>query len=175
MSLSRTEQRKRPPIMTGRKWTLLIVGFLVFVCVVFVVYVKSAGADYQNEKDDAIRLAKKEAGIVKSTGAVKHVWDESVWVVTGKDADGVKWFVWERQDGVVKEKADDGLSEASVKQRFVEEHPGKAIVRVLPGWFEGQPVWEIRYVSDPDTERQAIEFYSFKDGTELETYDLPGK
>lgn len=175
MSLSRAEERKRPSIMTGRRWTMLILGFLVFVCVIFVLYVKSAAADYQNEKDDAIRLAKKEAGIVKQTDAVKHVWDESVWVVTGKDADGVKWFVWERQSGIVKEKADDGLSEAVVKQRFAEEHPGKKIVRVIPGWFENQPAWEIRYVSDPATERQAIDFYSFLDGTLLKTYDLPGK
>lgn len=175
MSLSRAEERKRAPVMTARRWTLLILGFLVFVCVVFVLYVKSAGADYQNEKDDAIRLAKKEAGIVKTTDAIKHVWDESVWIVTGKDSDGVKWFVWERQEGIVREKADDGLSEAEVKQKFRQENPGKQIVRVLPGWFENQPAWEIRYVSDPDTERQTIDFYAFKDGTKLKSYDLPGK
>ena len=175
MSLSRAEERKRPPIMTGRRWTLLILGFLVFVIVIFVIYVQSAGAGYRNEKDDAIRLAKKEAGIAKTTDAVKHVWDESVWVVTGKDADGVKWIVWERQAGIVKEKEDDGLNEAAAKRRFAEEHPGQQIVRVLPGWFENQPAWEIRYVSDPESERQAIDFYAFKDGTKLKTYDLPGK
>ncbi|CAM3946010.1 DUF5590 domain-containing protein [Cohnella lubricantis] len=175
MSLSRMEERRRDPVMSARRWTLLILGFLVFLCVIFVIYIKSAGADYQNEKNGAIRLAKQEAGIVKPAEAVKHVWEESVWVVSGKDADGVKWFVWERQDGLVKERADDGLSEDEAKQRFTEEHPGKQIVRVMPGWFENQPAWEIRYISDPETERQAIDFYAFKDGMKLKTYDLPGK
>lgn len=175
MSLSRAEERKRASFMTVSRWIWLIVCFLVFVCVFFVVYVKTAVSDYDDERNAAIRQAKKEAGIAQTIDAVKHVWDESVWVVTGKDESGVKWFVWERKDGIVKEKAEDGLSSDDIAGRFKEAHPETDVVRVLPGWFENQPAWEIRYVIDAASERQAIDFYAFRDGTKLKTYDLPGK
>ncbi|WP_027093607.1 DUF5590 domain-containing protein [Cohnella thermotolerans] len=175
MRLSRAESHKRAPVMSVRRWIWLSVCFVLFVCVAFVLYIRSVNADYESERTEAIRLAKSEAGMKETLDAVKHVWDESVWVVIGKDADGVKWYVWERADGIVKEKADDGLSREQIVDRFNADHPGQEIVRILPGWFQGQPAWEVRYVSDPSTKREAIDFYSFKDGTKLKTYDLPGK
>jgi len=175
MSLSRSENRKRAPLMTPGRWILLIAGFLLFAAVWFVLYVRTADADYQSEENRAIKLAKQEAGLKSASEAYKHVWEETVWVVVGKDAEGVKWFVWEKQDGIVKEREDDGESKDEIADRFGVEHPGKKIVRLMPGWFQGQPAWEIRYVADPSNGRQAIDFYSFKEGSKLKTYDLPGK
>jgi len=174
MSLSRLE-RSRSAIPVWR-WVWLAVLFAALVFLSFALYVRSAEADYRAGETKAIQLAKQTAGLKKTEDAVKHVWDDTVWVVIGKDADGNEMFVWELPDGsVVKEMAADGLTEAAMAARFREQSGGKRILRMLPGWFQGQPVWEIRYESDPKTDRQAIDFYAFKDGTKLKTYDLPGK
>ncbi|CAI6081040.1 DUF5590 domain-containing protein [Cohnella sp. JJ-181] len=174
MTPSRISERRRHSAWTGWRLTLVIAGFLVFVAVVFAVFVRSADADYRGEERSAIARAKQEAGLTEIEGASKHVWEESVWVVRGKDAAATEWFVWLREDGSVKEKAEDGLDEAAAAARFQADHPGKKIVRQLPGWFAGQPAWEIRYIDDPASKRQAILFYSFKDGSQLKTYSLIG-
>lgn len=172
MTPSRTAARKRPTAWSGWRLAIVIVGFLVFVAVVFALYVRSADGDYRGEQRTAIDRAKREAGLVSVQSASKHVWQESVWVVQGKDASGEDWFVWLRDAGIVKEKASDGLTEERAEAAFAAAHPGKKIVRMLPGWFADQPAWEIRYIDDEETSRQAILFLSFKDGTELKAYNL---
>ncbi|MFC3801347.1 DUF5590 domain-containing protein [Cohnella sp. GCM10012308] len=172
MTPSRIAERRRQSAWTGWRLTLIVLGFLVFVAVVFVVYIRSADAEYRGEERAAVAKAKQEAGLIKIGNVSKHVWDDSVWVVEGKDASDTDWFVWLRQDGSIKEKSGDGYSEEGIRDRFNSDHPGKKIVRLLPGWFSGQPAWEIRYIDDPDSKRQAIVFYSFKDGNALRTYNL---
>lgn len=174
MTPSRISERRRQSAWTGWRLALIIAGFIVFLAVVFAVYVRSADAEYRGEERSAIGRAKQEAGLVKVDRATKHVWEDSVWVVEGKDAANAEWFVWLRKDGVTKEKAGDGLGEAQVRNLFEASRPGKKVVRLLPGWFAGQPAWELRYIDDPAAKRQAILFYSFKDGTELKTYNLIG-
>jgi uncharacterized protein YpmB len=175
MTPSRSDAyRRRSPLTPGR-WALLIGGFLLFLLVLFVVTVRNADADYRRDEARAVATAKTEAGLKRIGSVSMHVWDETVWVVTGKDAEGVEWIVWERASGLVKEKLEDGLSEKRIRELFASQHPGSDIVRLLPGWFDNQPAWEIRYVADPDTGRQSIDFYAFKDGTKLKTYDLPGR
>ncbi|MEK0314080.1 cell wall elongation regulator TseB-like domain-containing protein [Cohnella sp. 56] len=157
---------------TGWRLATIIAGFIVFVAVLFALYVRSADEDYRRESHDAIARAKQEAGLTKIEAATKHVWEQSVWVVEGRDGTNTEWFVWLRDDGTVKEKASDGLTQSEAEQRFESGHPGKKIVRTLPGWFSGQPAWEIRYIDDAKEARQAIVFLSFKDGSELKSYNL---
>ncbi|SFB17589.1 Uncharacterized protein YpmB [Cohnella sp. OV330] len=172
MTPSRISERRRHSAWTGWRLTLIALGFLVFIAVVFVVYIRSADAGYRGEERAAVSRAKQEAGLTEVDAVSKHVWDDSVWVVEGKDASDTDWFVWLREDGAVKEKVADGYGEDGIRSRFNADHPGKKIARLLPGWFSGQPAWEIRYIDDPGTKRQAIVFYSFKNGSELRTYNL---
>ncbi|RUS48215.1 DUF5590 domain-containing protein [Cohnella sp. AR92] len=177
MSLSRLENRRSSKAIPPWRWVLLIVGFLLFICVAFYLYVQSADSQYTSDERKAIRLAKTDAGLKEIDGTYKHVWEETVWVVAGTDAQGEEWMVWERQgeEGIVKEKLSSGYDEDQIVSLFRKDHPNNRIVRVLPGWFQNQPAWEIRYVNDPSTKRQAIDFYQFKSGELLKTYDLPGK
>jgi uncharacterized protein YpmB len=176
MSLSRSENRRRSSSFPVVRWIIVAVLFVVLVFISFVLYVRSADAGYRAEESQAIRTAKQEAGLKKTEDAVKHVWDDTVWVVIGKDTDGDECLIWELPDGtVVKKKAAEGLTKSQAISRFRENSGDKKIVRIMPGWFQNEPVWEIRFVSDPAADRQTIVFYSFEDGTKLKTYDLPGK
>ncbi|MBB6674092.1 cell wall elongation regulator TseB-like domain-containing protein [Cohnella nanjingensis] len=175
MSLSRTKQR-RTPFLSPVRWVLLVASFLLFVAVCLAIYVRNADSAYRNASHAAMATAKREAGLTSIDEVDKHVWEEIVWVVHGKDQAGVSWFVWERESGgVVKEQASAGVGRKEIENRFETGHPGKPIVRLLPGWFANQPAWELRYVDDAELEREAIDFYAFKDGALLGTYDLPGK
>lgn len=173
MSLSRAESRQRPRSGAFLRWGVAVVLCVICASFVSVLFVRSADTDYRNEENQAIRLAMAQGGLTEVDRAALHTWSEPVWVVTGRDQDGQEWMLWERKDGIVKEKTADGFTESRIRERFDSDRPSAVMLRMLPGWFADQPVWEFRYEKAPKSGRQAIDFYSFKDGKLLQTYDLP--
>jgi len=171
MSLSRSEGKRKLPTLSLAKWLFLITGFVVFLAVCFVLYVRTADADYRNAENHAIRIAKEQGGLTEIGESVRHTWIETVWIVSGKDADGADWMIFERQDGLVREKIGENLSKSQMLAKFAEEHAGEPI-RIIPGWFNDQPAWEIRYWNEKSEEHQTLDFYSFKDGSLLKRYVL---
>ncbi|MFC4302881.1 DUF5590 domain-containing protein [Cohnella boryungensis] len=171
MSAVRGEGKRFFPSLTRGKWIILIAGFVLFVLVSFVLYVRTADSEYRKEENKAVRLAKEQGGLTEVTEAVSHTWEETVWVVTGKDAEGQSWMVFEHKDGVLRAKLDDNLSREQMLDLFARDHEGKPI-RMMPGWFNGQPAWEIRYWNDAGEEHQSLSFYALADGSMLKTYTL---
>lgn len=172
MNLSRSEKERKLPSLSLYRWVILITGFIVFVAVSFFLYIRSADSDHRNAQNNAIEIAYKQGGLEEVSEAVIHTWDETVWVVTGKDSEGETWMLWERKDELVKQKVSENISKERMLKKFSEEHAGLKPIRVLPGWFKGQPVWEIRYWNETSKESQSIDFYSLHDGTMLKTYML---
>jgi uncharacterized protein YpmB len=175
MSPSRAESRSRLASMSIGRWIFVIAGFLLFLAVLFMIYIRSVDSGYRGEQKRAMALAQSQAGLTRIDGAVQYTWEETVWVVRGRDRDKQSWIVWERKDGLVKEKESDNFSMTQMRDRFAAEHPSAKSIRILPGWFNNQPVWEIRYDDRASSTRHpSISFYSFKDGSLLNTYVLPG-
>ncbi|WEK55737.1 MAG: hypothetical protein P0Y55_06740 [Candidatus Cohnella colombiensis] len=172
MNLSRSESFRRIPSISLRRWIIIIVGFIVFVGVSFVLYIRSADSVHRQEEKHAIRIAEQQAAFAEVKDATVHIWEEKMWIVRGLDAEGVEWMLWERQDELVKLKVSDNFSERQMLDKFVQEHSGKEPIQLIPGWFQDQPVWEVRYWNEVGERHQAIDFYSFKDGTKLKTYEL---
>lgn len=174
MNLSRRESRRRMPVITWRLWAWLAFWCLVLLVALLLVLVRVAGSSYAGEEREAVRRALQNAGLVDVEWAFKHVWDEKVWVFLGTDAEGVSWMVWESPDGYVRERVADIVTEDELRTRLAEDDPQRRIERIVPGWFRGEPVWEVRYWPHPDAENQAIDFYSVRDGAKRKTYELPG-
>jgi uncharacterized protein YpmB len=173
MNLSRSTRERGMPSISFIRWSIIILGFLVFVAVSLVLYIRSADSGYRSSESTAIRIAKNQADLAEISEVDLHTWEDTVWVVTGKDAAGETWMVWELKDRIVKLKVKDYLSEKQIIGKFSADHNGKTSIRVLPGWFQGKPIWEIRYWDDESVKQyQSIDFYSFEDGTQLKTYRL---
>ncbi|QJD82461.1 cell wall elongation regulator TseB-like domain-containing protein [Cohnella herbarum] len=171
MNLSRSEgQRKMPSLSLGR-WLIVLAGFIVFVLVSAVLFVRSADSEYRSAEKQAIRIAKAQGGLAEVDEAVSHTWDETVWVVTGKDSEGTEWMIWERKDELIKKKISENISEQQMLAKFAEEHSGTPI-RIIPGWFMNGPAWEVRYWNEKSQEHQSLDFFSFQDGKLLKTYVL---
>ena len=177
MSLSRSESFRKPVrALSVRNGIIIGAGLLLFLAVGAVLSVRTADADYRRDERQAHALAKREAGLIEIRESVHYTWEESMWILRGRDAEGVEWYVWQRADGIVKEKASDVLGEADALRLFREQRPDADVIRVLPGWFQNEPAWEIRYkqIKGPNTRGQAVDFYAFRGGGRLKTYDLPG-
>jgi uncharacterized protein YpmB len=173
MNLSRSQNLRRIPSISRTRWLVLLCGFALFVIVCFVLFIRSADSNHRDAEIKAMRIAKQYVDFSHIDYAVTHSWDETVWVVKGKDSQGEQWMVFERKEEVVKLKLSENTSEKQIRQHFSDEHAGLKPIRVLPGWFQGQPVWEIRYWSQNGSKHQAYDFYSLKDGARIKTYDLP--
>jgi uncharacterized protein YpmB len=174
MTPSRTESRRRLPFMSFSRWLAAIASLIVLAALAVVLYVRSAEAGYRAEERAAVRLAEAQAGLTEIERVETYTWSETLWVVQGKDREGTDWFVWEREGGIEKMKLSEGWSEDRIREQFAASRPSATVIRVLPGWAFDQPVWEIRYKRTPDASRQCIDFYSFRDGTLMKTYDLAG-
>ncbi len=172
MNLSRSEGQRKMPSLSRTRWIIILTGFILFVVVSLVLYVRSADSDYRQAENRAIRIAKEQGSLTEVTEAVSHTWDETVWVVTGKDAEDQIWMVWERQDELIRKKVSDNMSQQQMLEKFTGEHAGRTPIRIIPGWFKGQPAWEIRYWTDESKQHQSLDFYSFMDGSVLKTYVL---
>jgi uncharacterized protein YpmB len=173
MNLSRSESFRRIPRISWLRWMIIIVGFIIFLLVSIVLYVRSADSDYRQAERRAISIAKQQGGLVTIDSAELHAWDEKVWVVTGDDTQGETWMIWERQTELIKLNVSENVSKSRMLNMFAESHGGEKPNRILPGWFQGSPVWEIRYWSETGKRHEAIDFYAFKDGSKLTTYELP--
>lgn len=171
-SRKRTEFRRFR--LSRVRWIILACSFVLFVLVSFYLYVRAADTDHRRGEKQAMRLAKAESGVHEVTGAYDHTWDEKVWVVAGKDAEGKAMMVWQLSTGPLVLKEGEFVDENAMRAQFAASHEGRPPIRMLPGWFQGEPVWELRYWKDDDRRRQAIDFYSARDGKWLKTYELPG-
>jgi uncharacterized protein YpmB len=173
MTLSRSESFRRIPRISWSRWLIIIFGFIVFVIVSAVLYVRDADSNYRAAEHRAVRIAKQQAELTDIDRADLHTWEENVWIVTGKDAKGEAWMVWERPSGLLKYKISENFSKSQMLSKFKAEHNGVEPNRILPAWYQGVPAWEIRYNSNNGGQHEAIDFYAFKDGMKLITFDLP--
>lgn len=172
MSLSRSETLRKIPRISWGRWLVVFAGFVVFVLVCFVLYIRSADADYRRAETRAIAYAKQQGGLTDIDAVDLHTWEENAWIVTGKDADGEQWMIWVRQSDYVKLKVSENVSKARMIGIFTAAHGGEKPIRILPAWFQDAPAWEVRYWNDAGVRHEAIDFYSFKDGSKLKTYEL---
>ncbi|KAF9122429.1 hypothetical protein BGX30_002016, partial [Mortierella sp. GBA39] len=116
--------------------------------------------DQWSEKDTAIAKAKQEAGIVSVTDAQKSVWDQNsiYWVVEGTNKTGQEVMVWvqftdqgkpkEGQNTVHQELLSSGMSKEKMKAKIKSSIPGIKDMRLVPGVYNGEYVWQLFYKVD---------------------------
>lgn len=126
-------------------------------------------------RDRAARLALSETPV--ETIDKKYVFngETSYHVIIGKDKDGREWIVWvDEEGGVLTAATDEGVSEQEVRKLLRQRRPDAEVIRIVPGFKDGETVWEVYYrqrEQDGGT-RRYYDYYRFRDGEWLETYTL---
>lgn len=156
------------------KWVLL--SFIILALILlglyrFYLYVYED--TWQAEKL-AVQRAKSETTLVKSDEVWKSVWDKVCWVVEGQNEDGEQVMVWLPEDGQAEVKLlSEGVSESQVRSIIKEELPDSTIVRLMPGIYENEYVWQVFY---KEKAHHYYKFYRFSDGKPLdEVFTLPNR
>ncbi|ANE47932.1 hypothetical protein SY83_18370 [Paenibacillus swuensis] len=131
--------------------------------------------DHWTERHAAVETALKEAGITEVDQANPYIWDDSYYVVSGKNKAGVEVMTWIPEDGkeVETREMSDGVSKERIAALTKERSPDAEILRILPGKMKGAPIWEVFYTKvDGSEERHFYDFYQWKDGRYIVTYNM---
>lgn len=156
------------------KWILIAIMAIVLVLFGLYRYYVYVQADTWKEEDAAILRAKQEAGLVKTTGTSKSVWDNVCWVVEGKNANGEDIMVWLEKDKKPHvELMKNGYSKDKMEQTLEQTMPDADIVRLLPGVYEGQYVWQLYY---KQKDHYYYQFFRFTDGQPVsDEFTIPNR
>ncbi|NGZ74281.1 DUF5590 domain-containing protein [Saccharibacillus alkalitolerans] len=134
------------------------------------------------ERSAAISSARAQAQLTEVERADKWVWgDNSIfWVVQGTTVSGEEEYVWLKytSEGTPVEGKNafrtlplaGTVSRDDMKSRFEAESPDADLVRMLPGIYNNQYVWQVFYEQGG---KHFYRFYNLKDGSAIgSAYEL---
>ncbi|REK77212.1 hypothetical protein [Paenibacillus paeoniae] len=165
--------------MTPKRWLFGIIACIIAFGVWFGFYFREVQTPKWSEEAamrDAV-MATGEIAVLEKL--YKHVWEATTWIAQGSTEEESELYVFLNDEGALlhRIKADEVLSEDQFRTKWLNEHSGASMIRVTPGLFREQPVWEV-YYKEPEgnKERYKYQFYSFNlQATLIETYTLPTK
>ncbi|BFH61836.1 MULTISPECIES: cell wall elongation regulator TseB-like domain-containing protein [Paenibacillus] len=157
-----------------KKWIFLAIAVFLLILFGLYRYYIYVTQDIRAEETTAILKAKQESGLVKVTESYKSVWDSVCWVIEGLDKENRPVMVWVRMEGGGKVKAGegavhqellaDGMSETQIKQKIQQEMPDADKMKLTPGMYNGEYVWQLFYRSK---DHYYYQFYRFRDGKSI--------
>lgn len=154
-------------IFTGAVFGILM---LLFVLHRYYSYVQE---DYWREEQAAVQHVLAQSDMVAADKVERFVWDDEYWIVHGRSDQGDPLIAWVGERGVHVERAHDGYSRDQLA-RSIEHQQGADLLRLIPGVWGDQYVWEAFYRKDePAGRRYYYAFYSFATGQLFEAFPLP--
>ncbi|MEF2964311.1 DUF5590 domain-containing protein [Paenibacillus sp. M1] len=156
------------------KWILLSIVILALVLIGLHRYYLYIQQELRQGEDAAVQQARQEAGLQETTKVWKSVWDKVCWVIQGKDENGREVMIWLPEGGQPEIKPlSEGVSESQVREIIRDTYPGIEIVRLMPGIYNDELVWQLFY---KENAHHYYRFFRFGDGTPLEeVFTLPNR
>jgi uncharacterized protein YpmB len=126
-----------------------------------------------DEKAAAVEKAYEKTILAKATKVESFYGDGPLQIVFGEDKLGHKVIVWVSDKDAHAEMADEAFTEQQVRETMHKKDPSLELLRVMPGIVEGKYVWEVFYKKTLDSgTRYFYDYYTFQDGTYIDTYRL---
>jgi uncharacterized protein YpmB len=159
-----------------RKWKrIVMVGIFVLATLIFALsrFYLNVQGNHWDEKSAAVETAYEKSVLAKASKVESFYGDQPMHIVFGEDKIGHKVIVWVTDKDVHAEMADDAFTEEQVREIMLKKDPNLELMRVMPGFIEGQYVWEVFYKKQIDGgTRYFYDYYKFHDGTYIDTYRL---
>ncbi|GMK42458.1 hypothetical protein PCCS19_55180 [Paenibacillus sp. CCS19] len=172
----RATRKKRAPFMNPKRWTALSLVLLLAVIAGLGMWYNTIFKGIWSAEAQAKQQAIEAAALSEVDSTEKYVWDETVWVVEGKTADGQELYVWLRDNGTETIPASNAVSKQQIRNSLLQTKPDADIKHIKPGIVEGQYVWEAFYSrSEGGQQKYEYDFYNFENGTFIKTLKLPAK
>ncbi|WP_127566855.1 cell wall elongation regulator TseB-like domain-containing protein [Paenibacillus xylaniclasticus] len=162
--------------MTPRRWTALSLVLLLAIIAGINIWYQSIFKDTWSEEKQAKNRAIEAASLTEIDRLSKFVWDETAWVVEGTREDGEQVFVWLRESVTDTVYASRSVSKDQIRLTMESKKPDARIEHIRPGIAGGEHIWEVYYSRIEGGQRKYMyDFYSFENGTLIDTFKLPAK
>ncbi|NMO98007.1 DUF5590 domain-containing protein [Paenibacillus lemnae] len=166
------------------KRILLTISCILLALLAVQIYYSDVMSGIWDEERAAVQTARQHGGLGKVQKTYHSVWDKDsiYWVAAGQDGEGQDIMVWIKftEDGkpageqaVHAERISDGTSEQQIMSLIDRDLPGAEILRLLPGMYDGEYVWQLHYKNEKGTHYR---FFRFQDGAPIgEDITLPNQ
>lgn len=172
----RAIERKRPPLMTARRWLFIVIAALITFAVWFGLYFREIQMPRWSQISSVQAMAVESGQLASVQNVNKHIWDQPSWVVEGVNSDEEEVYLFlTDSETLFTIKKEDSISPEALRTAFLKEKPNASIRHIKPGLFYGKPIWEINYTLGNGDKHYYYEFYTFEQGTWLDMYRLPAK
>ncbi|UVI32434.1 cell wall elongation regulator TseB-like domain-containing protein [Paenibacillus spongiae] len=174
----RASRRKRPSSMTPARIAAVVIASIVVLLIGANGYYRYVQAPMWNDQTKLEEQAMKIAGLQETSDSYTYVWDDTIWIVEGKDKQGDEVYVWlyENPNAMqpVIRKVKDGVTKEQLKEKLLSSKPDANLEHIKLGWKDNEPVWELFYSRDQSgTDFYYYDFYRYSDGGFIITYSLP--
>lgn len=154
---------------------IVLLGLGLFLFIIQYVYSSILG-DTWNEQNDAMQIALNETEMMKVEKAEPFHFEKSYIIVFGENIEKQAMIAWvdlEERQVVHFEYTKDGYNENLLKLKIRETDPEVRILRMTPGQFREEWVWEVWYQKgEKQGDRTYYDYYRFSDGELLTTLTM---
>lgn len=153
---------------------VVILGVSLYVYLTYQHIEKSKAAGFDKVED--IVLSETDVETIEEVNRFQE--EEATFIAKGKDAKGKTWFVFVPQDyedseDILKYETADLMSPTSIEDNWASECDQCELKKSSPAMMDDEPLWELTYL-DADN-RYVLAYFSFEDGSEVETLKLQNK
>lgn len=151
---------------------MLAVSLYVFLTYQHIQKTKAAGFD------NVEKIVSSETDVETIEEISRFQEEEAIFIAKGKDVEGETWFVfvpqdYEEADDIEKYSTKDLVSPTGIEDKWANECDQCELKKSAPAMMDGKPLWELTYL-DTDN-RYVLAYFSFEDGSEVETLKLQKK
>ncbi len=143
----RAIEKKRPPIMNSKRWSVVMVLLIAAIIAVVIVYYNQVQQPKWDQKSIATATVLEKSDLVQIEAIHKHVWNEPYWIALGMKEDKSKHYAFlkegEEEEVPVLLAADSLLTVEQMSEQLEKSKFEKVVHRMTLGIYSNQPVWEI--------------------------------
>ncbi len=159
--------------MTWKKslwFGLFVLATLLFVLSRFYFNIQN---EHWRDNTLAVQAAYEKTIMTKANKVESFYGDVPMQIVYGEDKIGQQVIVWVTEEDVHSEMAAEAFTLEQIRQTMLRKAPDAELLRIMPGKLGGDYVWEVFYKRNEESGvRHYYDYYSFKDGTYLDTWRL---
>lgn len=167
----RAVEKKRKPFMTARKWTVIVIIFIIVLMLSIVLYYRQIQSDLWDEQLYVKSSLREHLEPTTVDYLSKYVWDDVYWIVKGKSAEDIeKYVVWKDLSILLSAETSELLTEKQLISKLEETGNTDTVTHIQPAYFRNELAFEVQTITQ--SKHKLYSFYSMTDGKLLDQFTL---
>ncbi|MEK4249829.1 hypothetical protein [Paenibacillus sp. FSL W7-1287] len=172
----RAIEKKRPPFMTRRKWTVLTLFLILLIIVGIIFFYRYIHKGIWQETSEMREVIEQASlyNLDEQYVLNKYIWEDRYWILLAQSnvSEEMIYSAWSTQEQLAELPYEEAMTKEEMLAHVEASKPYAQNIKLQPGYMYGQLVWEIKY-KDTATEHLKIAFYRMTDGNFIDEYTIP--